>query len=174
MVEGNRPCGRPPRRWTDDIVDWCGSCQAGEWQSEVVTDHLPQQFVWAVGLCPLWDANKRSKVNTCIKKMHSLETGCGWILGWDNWLTLVVEMVHLCVFMSIWLCLSRYTLCILTSYVKKTVPELELALQHIQALKGCYSYLPTYHAVVHSLRLLQFFAYVFLTLHETWNYGSNL
>ena len=24
MVEGNQPRGRPPRRWTDDIVDWCG------------------------------------------------------------------------------------------------------------------------------------------------------
>jgi len=24
IVEGNRPCGRPARRWSDDIVDWCG------------------------------------------------------------------------------------------------------------------------------------------------------
>jgi len=24
MMEGNRPCGRPARRWLDDIVDWCG------------------------------------------------------------------------------------------------------------------------------------------------------
>ena len=24
MVEGDRPRGRPPRRWSDDIADWCG------------------------------------------------------------------------------------------------------------------------------------------------------
>jgi len=24
MVNGNRPCGRPAKRWSDDIVDWCG------------------------------------------------------------------------------------------------------------------------------------------------------
>ena len=24
MVEGDRPRGRPPRRWSDDITDWCG------------------------------------------------------------------------------------------------------------------------------------------------------
>jgi len=23
MVEGERPVGRPPRRWSDDITDWC-------------------------------------------------------------------------------------------------------------------------------------------------------
>ena len=23
MVEGRRPRGRPPRRWVDDITDWC-------------------------------------------------------------------------------------------------------------------------------------------------------
>jgi len=23
MVEGDRPRGRPPRRWCDDIADWC-------------------------------------------------------------------------------------------------------------------------------------------------------
>jgi len=24
MVEGERPRGRPARRWSDDITDWCG------------------------------------------------------------------------------------------------------------------------------------------------------
>ena len=24
MVDGDRHRGRPPRRWVDDIVDWCG------------------------------------------------------------------------------------------------------------------------------------------------------
>ena len=24
MVEGDRSCTRPARRWTDDITDWCG------------------------------------------------------------------------------------------------------------------------------------------------------
>ena len=24
MVEGDRPCGRPAKRWSDDIVEWCG------------------------------------------------------------------------------------------------------------------------------------------------------
>ena len=24
MVNGNRPHGRPAKRWSDDIVDWCG------------------------------------------------------------------------------------------------------------------------------------------------------
>jgi len=24
MVNGNRPRGRPAKRWSDDIVDWCG------------------------------------------------------------------------------------------------------------------------------------------------------
>jgi len=26
MVEGNRPCVGPARRWSDDIIDWCGCC----------------------------------------------------------------------------------------------------------------------------------------------------
>ena len=24
MTDGNRPRGRPTRRWSDDIADWCG------------------------------------------------------------------------------------------------------------------------------------------------------
>jgi len=24
IVEGDRPRGRPARRWSDDIIDWCG------------------------------------------------------------------------------------------------------------------------------------------------------
>jgi len=24
MVDGDRTRGRPPRRWIDDIIDWCG------------------------------------------------------------------------------------------------------------------------------------------------------
>ena len=26
LVDGNRPCGIPTRRWSDDMVDWCGCC----------------------------------------------------------------------------------------------------------------------------------------------------
>jgi len=24
MVEGDRPCGKPAKRWSDDVIDWCG------------------------------------------------------------------------------------------------------------------------------------------------------
>jgi len=64
-----------------------------------------------------------------------------WLASTRAVLILSISM-FMCVFIAALCDMSRYALCILTSYVKKTVPELELALQHIQSIRGYFNTTP--------------------------------
>jgi len=46
MVEGDRPHGRPARRWSDDITDWC-RCSLPE-VVQLERSHSPQQPTWGM------------------------------------------------------------------------------------------------------------------------------
>jgi len=48
--------------------------------------------------------------------------------------------------------MCRYTLCILTTYVKKSVPELERALRLIQSIKGCWLWQSCLYKWLHTQR----------------------